>query len=147
MYLIKLFRRKLKFRPDDIDINFNKSFRIPTIYSKNNLLPNASSKIKIARNVVKKRFVQAVTDISIGKIIYSINMTRVFLIIIFLNGFVKLSSLIAGEVLIVEKPLVCMIYSNNVLTHCSHCFVRCTALIPCEVCSVSSFIYLKFFLN
>lgn len=84
MYYIKLCKRKLKYRPDNTAIDFNRRFRLPTIFSENNLLRSASSKIKIKWNDVNARFLEADKNINIGKIIiYQINGARAISIINF----------------------------------------------------------------
>ncbi|XKL65692.1 hypothetical protein PGB90_009112 [Kerria lacca] len=103
-YRLKLFKKKLEYKIDDTEVDFRKRIRIPTIYYKNNLLPSASAKIKISTNQIKKRLIVAAEEVQ------------------------------TGEILIVEKPLVSALNPYHILTHCSHCFVRCTSLIPCKEC-------------
>ncbi|XP_065058913.1 SET and MYND domain-containing protein 4-like isoform X1 [Rhopilema esculentum] len=45
----------------------------------------------------------------------------------------------AGELIIFEKPYAAVLFHENRLTHCYHCFKRCKTLIGCPTCSFVGF--------
>lgn len=67
-FLIKLFRRRLKFSSNSADIDYNRRILIPRIFSINPYLLHASSKIQVARSILKKRFIEAADDIETGNL-------------------------------------------------------------------------------
>lgn len=66
MCSLKIIRRKSECDIDDPESDLNNKIRVPTIYNKNELLPNASAKIKICKNEIKKRVIVAVEELRPG---------------------------------------------------------------------------------
>lgn len=66
MYRLLLIQRKLEFNDDDTEVDFNNRIRIPTLSYINDMLPNASAKIKIGMNQISKRIILATEEIQTG---------------------------------------------------------------------------------
>ncbi|XP_065216551.1 SET and MYND domain-containing protein 4-like [Planococcus citri] len=82
-----------------------KSFPLPELPSKSPLIPNASAKVRLDSSVEMGRHFVATEDIE------------------------------PGEILVVEKPYASILLPESYLSHCSNCFIRNLAMIPCEKCS------------
>lgn len=67
MFLSRLFYKKMEFRTHETKFNVDNWLKIPEVFYKNALLPNATSKINISKDEIKKRFIKAVDNIETGK--------------------------------------------------------------------------------
>lgn len=59
----------MRYGPNNTYIDYDRKLHIPTIHYKNSLLSNASAKIKISKNEIKKRYIEAVDDIDTGNLL------------------------------------------------------------------------------
>lgn len=109
---------------DPVEVNDN----IPEWRSElqNSLLPNTSSKIKLASDEKWGRYMVAAKDIEPGNWIV---FRMMWIIDIYDICFTS-----TGEILSCEEFYSTVAYPDRMFSNCSYCFVKCEALIPCFSC-------------
>lgn len=113
-----------------------KRFELPRVSFNNPAIPGASEKMAIHWSPEMGRHLVAVEDIKPGTL-YLFSGWEIFysiLDILFLN-------LITGEILAFEKSYASILLPSYHHTHCSYCYQRTEAPIPCDECSSVSAVH------